>query len=117
MAEDSLILTDDFVVNAYKLPKNVQSKVWKCILLLLKNARHPSLHVKQLRTGRKGIMECRVDETYRLIFEPSENGPIRLWYVAHHDEALAYGSKISEPTPRERHPDVYHDKLLHEIDL
>jgi mRNA-degrading endonuclease RelE of RelBE toxin-antitoxin system len=117
MAEDSILLTDDFILNAFKLPKNIQPKIWKSILLLMKNDRHPSLHVKQLRTGRKGIMECRIDETYRLIFEPTEKGPMRLWYVAHHDEALHYGSKITEPVPRERRPEVYHDHLLHEIDL
>ena len=117
MAEDSLTLTDDFILNAYRLPKNVQPKIWKCIILLLKSDRHPSLQVKQLRTGRKGIMECRVDETYRLIFEHSDNGPIRLWYVGHLDEALQYGGKITELVPKERHPEVYHDKMLHEIDF
>jgi hypothetical protein len=37
--------------------------------------------------------------------------------VAHHDDALQYGSKITEPVSRERRPEVYHDHLLHEIDL
>ena len=68
------------------LPKNVQKKVDKQILLLSKDPRHPSLHTKKIK-GSRGIWEARIDLHHRATFELIED-TIFLRVVGNHDEVL-----------------------------
>ncbi len=50
-----------------RLPKEIQIRVDKTLLLLEENPWHPSLHTKRIK-GTQGIWEARVTRSYRLSF-------------------------------------------------
>jgi len=72
---------------AYRgLPKNIQKKTAKQLVLLAEDMRHPSLHTKKIK-GRESIWEARIDLHYRLTFELIEN-TIFLRVIGNYDEVL-----------------------------
>jgi len=68
------------------LPKRIQKKVDKQIMILVENFRHPSLHTKKIK-GTKEIWEVRIDIYYRVTFEIIGD-TIFLRVVGNHDEVL-----------------------------
>ena len=68
------------------LPKNIQKKVDKQIHLLAQDFRHPSLQTKKIK-GSYGIWEGRIDLSYRMTFEITEDA-IFLRTVGNHDAVL-----------------------------
>ena len=69
-----------------KLPKDIQKKVDRQIVILSKDLSHPSLHTKKIR-GSGGIWEARIDIYYRTTFEILDD-TIFLRVVGNHDEVL-----------------------------
>lgn len=78
--------TKRFAKRYQKLPKTIQKKADKQILLLSQNIRHPSLRAKKLE-GYADVWEGRVDRSYRFIFT-IEKDTIILMRVGPHDEGL-----------------------------
>ena len=69
------------------LPKPLQEKIKKQILLLAENPRHPLLHTKPIQ-GAPGIYEARVDIDYRMTYERQADDTLVLRVVGRHDRAL-----------------------------
>ncbi len=69
-----------------KLPKDIQKKVDKQIVILSKDFNHPSLRTKKIK-GSEGIWEARIDIHYRATFEIVDD-IIFLRVVGNHDEVL-----------------------------
>ncbi|OGO71667.1 MAG: hypothetical protein A2Z49_09735 [Chloroflexi bacterium RBG_19FT_COMBO_56_12] len=76
-----------FLKSFASLPKSVQEKIKKQILLLAENPRHPSLHTKPIQ-GAPGIYEARVDINYRMTYERQADDTLVLRVVGRHDRAL-----------------------------
>ena len=51
-----------------KLPKTIQEKFNKKIVLFMSNIHHPSLRVKKMK-GHKNTLEASIDKFYRFTFE------------------------------------------------
>lgn len=79
------VYTAKFLKVYRKLPLKIQKKVDKQVQYLLLNMFHPSLYTKRMQ----GIdrWEARVDKSYRLTFEKTED-TITLRTVGPHDEGL-----------------------------
>ena len=73
------------------LPKNIQKKANKQLLLFSENMHHPSLHTKKIK-GREGIWEARIDLSYRLTFEIIGE-TIFLRVAGNHDDVI--NSKVT----------------------
>lgn len=70
-----------------RLPRAVQEKVKKQIVLLAENPRHPSLQTKPIQ-GAPGVYEARVDHDYRMTYEREPDNTLTLRVVGKHAEAL-----------------------------
>jgi mRNA-degrading endonuclease RelE of RelBE toxin-antitoxin system len=64
--------TDIFKKFYQKLPKNIQQKTDKTLLLLEQNPSHPSLKVKKME-GTQNIYEWRISDNYRGTFQKIGN--------------------------------------------
>ena len=76
-----------FLKSFARLPKVVQEKIKKQIVLLAENPRHPSLQTKPIQ-GATGIYEARVDIDYRMTYEREADDTLVLRVVGKHDQAL-----------------------------
>jgi mRNA-degrading endonuclease YafQ of YafQ-DinJ toxin-antitoxin module len=65
------------------LPDKLRGRTEKAISILLKSPHHPSLRIKKME-GRQNIWELMVSDSYRLIFQVSEDTYI-LRRVGTHD--------------------------------
>lgn len=77
--------TKSFLKFYKKLPKYIQKKTDKQLLFLGKNLAYPSLRTKRMRG--MDLWEARVDRSYRMTFDKTED-VIILKTVGPHDEAL-----------------------------
>ena len=57
----------EFFKRLQALPKNIQAKFAKTLLLFIQDPFHPSLHTKKMK-GRVGVWECRIHRAYRFTF-------------------------------------------------
>ena len=94
MPKSSLIMMPNVLDQANKLPKDIKSKLFRCLSLLSEDFRHPSLQCKKIKSNTQDVYECRIDKSYRLIYDLL-NRSIRCWYVGDHDLAIKFGSNIS----------------------
>jgi hypothetical protein len=79
-------LSGRFVKQYARLPKTVQLKVDKALLLLDSDFRHPGLRSHPVE-GAPGIIEAYVDRKYRMTYE--RHGDVLLMRnVDNHDECL-----------------------------
>ncbi len=79
-------LTEHFVRQYAQLPKLIQKKVDKALMLLDTDFRHPGLRNHSLE-GSSGIMEAYVDRKYRMTFERHGDNLI-MRNVDNHDDCL-----------------------------
>ena len=81
------IIRTDLFKNDYKnLPKSIQTKFGKKIILFVENIRHPSLRVKKMK-GHKNRWEASIDMFYRFTFEIHEDYCL-LRRIGPHDNVL-----------------------------
>lgn len=66
-----------------RLPKEIQERVGKILLLLVANTKHPSLHFKKM-TGVGDFWEIRVTHDYRITCKIEMNS-VYLRHVGTHD--------------------------------
>jgi len=78
--------TERFVKQYERLPKTIQRKVDKSLLLLDADFRHPGLRSHPFE-GMEGIFEAYVDAKYRMTFERHGNVFV-MRNVDNHDECL-----------------------------
>lgn len=72
-----LILSKDFRKDFRSLPKQIQQKIEKALLLFQDNQRHPSLQVKAIQgTNKPKVYEGRIDLHYRFTFHYEDNAVI-----------------------------------------
>ena len=81
-----IIHTDPFKEDYKKLPKTIQDKFDKKILLFEKNIHHPSLRVKKMK-GHKNRWEASIYMFYRFTFE-IHNDYYLLRRIGPHDDVL-----------------------------
>lgn len=67
-----LTLTDPFKRSYKKLPKFVQKKADRILVLLAEDLRHPSIRAKKIQ-GAGDIWEGRVDKFHRFTFQIIDN--------------------------------------------
>jgi addiction module RelE/StbE family toxin len=79
--------TRRFLKSFARLPKAIQDKIKKQMLLLAENPLHPSLQIKPIQ-GAAGIYEARVDADYRMTYERDADDTLVLRVVGKHDDAL-----------------------------
>ncbi len=79
-------LTERFIKQYARLPKIIQRKVDKALLLLDKDPRHPGLRSHPIE-GTPGIIEAYVDIKYRMTYQRHQDTFI-MRNVDNHDECL-----------------------------
>lgn len=90
-----ITVSESFVDTIQKLPKDVKSKTWKVMNLLIKNPRHPSLHLKKIPGAKsESVYECRVDRFWRLILLSQPDAQYSFVAVGPHDAAIAEGKRM-----------------------
>jgi mRNA-degrading endonuclease RelE of RelBE toxin-antitoxin system len=63
-----IAFTKPFRRDYKNLPDHIQEQIDKQITQLLKNPKHPSLHVKKME-GHESIWEVRITKGYRMTFQ------------------------------------------------
>jgi len=86
--EFKVSLTKHFKEKYIKLPARIREKFDRQFLQLSKTPRHPSLHIKRVKSA-PGIWEGRVDRTYRFTFEII-NGVYVFRNIDNHDDCLKH---------------------------
>lgn len=81
-----ILRTDLFKEDYQKLPKFVQEKFDKKIVLFSQNIHHPSLRVKKMK-AHKNRWEASIDMFYRFTFEAHEDQYL-LRRIGPHDDVL-----------------------------
>ncbi len=81
-----LELTERFIKQYKSMPRVIQKKIEKTLLLMDKNFRHPGLKSRPIE-GAPGIYEARVDDKYRVTYQRNGDKLI-LRNVDNHDECL-----------------------------
>lgn len=77
---------ENFTKRYKKLPKKIQKKTDKQLVLLSQDFRHPSIRAKKVG-GISDVWEGRVDRSYRFTFTIQED-TIIVFRVGPHDEGL-----------------------------
>lgn len=75
--------SEQFKKSYKKLPRGIQERVDKTVLLLVTHPGYPSLHNKKMQ-GTKEIWEIRVTQNYRMTYEKITGG-VFLRRVGTHD--------------------------------
>lgn len=76
-------LHDDFWECYGRLPQNVQKRAIRKVELLSENPRHPSLHLKKVKT----LWAARISDAYRMLaFE--RKGTLVWFWIGKHDEYM-----------------------------
>jgi len=83
-----------FVSSLVGLPKEVPSKLVKCLTLLARDRNHPGLNDEPLKGLANGLRTARVDKNYRLLYEEHSELEIKLLLVAKHDETYREAERI-----------------------
>ena len=78
-----LTRTDPFKSSYKKLPKFIQKKTDRILMLLGTDLRHPSIRAKKIQ-GAGDIWEGRIDKSHRFTFEIQDD-EIVLRSIGHHD--------------------------------
>lgn len=81
-----ILRTDPFKEDYQKLPKAIQEKFDKKILLFIANIHHPSLRVKKMK-GHQNRWEASIDMFYRFTFEVHKDCYL-LRRIGPHDDVL-----------------------------
>lgn len=76
--------TKSFVKQYARLPEHIQKKVKKQLRFLSKDLFHPSLYTRKMQSTNN-IWECRVDYSYRIVFEIHDEEFIILLFVGTHE--------------------------------
>lgn len=79
-------LSERFISQYARLPKTIQRKVDKALLLLDADHRHPGLRSHPVQ-GADGIFKAYVDDKYRMTFN-REGDELFLRNVDNHEECL-----------------------------
>ncbi|WP_144004914.1 hypothetical protein [Solidesulfovibrio fructosivorans] len=87
--KSTLLFLPSFITEASLLTSQTKTKLFKIFKLLSDNPRHPSLQTSKIKPHNI-LYECRVDKTYRLVFDV-QNNQLRLWSVGRHDGPLKFG--------------------------
>lgn len=95
-------LTDDFLDQAYSLPKEIGRKIWKAIGMLSRNPEWPGLNLERLRGKSEGLWSLRVDDKYRAILSRSPQ-TINLLSVGHKEDVYRLAERLSLQRPA--HPE------------
>lgn len=84
-----LFVSAHFEKDYKKLPKNIQRKVDKQLIILVNDSSHPSLQVKKMKGehGKFQFWEARIDLFWRMSFQKEKEG-IRLCRLGPHDEVV-----------------------------
>jgi mRNA-degrading endonuclease RelE of RelBE toxin-antitoxin system len=88
----NFLITPEFILSAYELPKEHGRKIFKALKLFLSNPSHPSLHYEQLGGRQSKMQSIRIDDAYRIIL--SDGHPPRLIYVGNHDQAYRVAERL-----------------------
>ncbi len=79
------IHSDKNLVNQFQsLPKYIQKKAIKAEKLFRDNPLHPSLRLHKLKGKMAGLWSISLDRSYRIIFEPLEDGNILFISIGRH---------------------------------
>jgi len=89
----NFLVTPEFILSAYELPKECGRKIFKALSLFIINPRHPSLNFEQLDSRTGMLASIRIDEGYRIIL--SGESTATLLYVGTHDKAYQFAKKTA----------------------
>lgn len=85
-------LRDSFLDAAYRLPKDIGKKIWKCLHRLSSSPRVPGLNLERLRGKAERLWSIRVDEKHRAILQRDEN-VTTLLFVGPHEDAYRFAER------------------------
>lgn len=85
-------LSQDFLLQLSKLPKNVQSKVMQWAIKFQVDPKSPGINYENILGARDAnLKSVRLDSDWRgIVFKPSSGDVYVLLYVAHHDDAYRW---------------------------
>lgn len=85
-------LSQDFLFQLSKLPKNVHSKVMQWAIKFQTDPKSPGINYENILGARdSNLKSVRIDSDWRgIVFKPSSGDVYVLLYVAHHDEAYRW---------------------------
>ena len=94
MSQISFAFEPRFISSLVAIPKEVHSKLVKCLSLLARDPSNTGLNDEPLRGPADGLRSARVDREYRLIYERRSEGELQLLLVAKHDEAYREADRV-----------------------
>ena len=85
-------LSQDFLFQLSKLPKNVHSKVMQWAIKFQTDPKSPGINYENILGARdSNLKSVRIDSDWRgIVFKPSSGDVYVLLYVANHDEAYRW---------------------------
>lgn len=85
-------LSQDFLFQLSKLPKNVHSKVMQWAIKFQTDPKSPGINYENIHGARdSNLKSVRIDNDWRgIVFKPSSGDVYVLLYVAHHDDAYRW---------------------------
>lgn len=85
-------LSQDFLFQLSKLPKNVHSKVMQWAMKFQTDPKSPGINYENILGARdSNLKSVRIDNDWRgIVFKPSSGDVYVLLYVAHHDDAYRW---------------------------
>jgi len=111
-----LYLTERFKSDLDALDKRIREKVWdKTLPQLEESTKQKGTHSETHFRGRK-VNRSRVTDNFRLLWEWSDGGAIRLWRVAKHDVIDAVDYLPSEPKSETKYARDKRDQRTVELD-
>ena len=85
-------LSQDFLLQLSKLPKNVHSKVMQWAIKFQTDPKSPGINYENILSARdNNLKSVRIDNDWRgIVFKPNSGDVYVLLYVAHHDDAYRW---------------------------
>ncbi len=85
-------LSQDFLLQLSKLPKNVHSKVMQWAIKFQTDPKSPGINYENILSARdSNLKSVRIDNDWRgIVFKPNSGDVYVLLYVAHHDDAYRW---------------------------
>jgi addiction module RelE/StbE family toxin len=78
-----ILLDDNIIEDAKKLPKRIQEKLARLLEILQNNPFHPLLHSKKLTGDLIGFLSFRITQEWRVIFYFQKTDVIKIIKIGH----------------------------------
>ena len=87
-----IAIGSDLLDSLMELPKNVQKKVNSFMQMFRENPKSGGINYEKFNSVDPNLRSVRIDQNYRgIVLAPASGNVYVLLWVAHHDDAYAWG--------------------------